>query len=131
MTYAERPINDRAMDFYKYTGPINSPEKYTEFCIHMGRQSGKTTTLIDSLPCLAPAAVLCWNDKAARELESRFKRQFPDFDGKVIFCSWRSVDTRLRGHSVDIYYDNGVQDMILLQATKDINEQYGKRRFAK
>jgi hypothetical protein len=64
-------------------------------------------------------------------LESRFKKQFPDFKGKVIFCSHRAVDTRLRGHIVDIYYDNGVQDMILIEATKKINEEYGKRRYGK
>lgn len=131
MSFAELPVNDRAMSFYKNCGSIDSPEKYTEFCIHLGRQSGKTTTLLDSLPCLAPAAVLCWNDRAARELESRFKRQFPDFDGKVIFCSHRAVNTRLRGHAVDIYYDNGVQDMILIEATKKINEEYGKRRYGR
>lgn len=126
--FADLSLKERSEHFFQYAGPIDSPEKYTQYCIHLGRQSGKTTTLVDNLPKLAPAAVVCHNTRSANELEREFKIKFPNFTGKVVFCSYESMYRCLTGLEVDIYFDNAVQDMILDKAIRKVNNELGKRR---
>ena len=45
-----KALEERIQIFEEWHGPICSPVMYAEFCMHMGRQSGKTTKLIEILP---------------------------------------------------------------------------------
>jgi hypothetical protein len=128
-----KALEERIQIFEEWHGPICSPVMHAEFCMHMGRQSGKTTKLIEILPANEKAVLVTWNSKNWQMLQDRIKKDRPDIDIKNIkFVAYdkHNWEDGLKGYvDRDIYFDNEVLDMIAFNFVRKINAQYGKRVY--
>lgn len=129
MTHAY--LNEKVWNFENYNGPINDGYSHAEFCIHMGRQMGKTTKLVYALPENEKVTVVVY--KSSRLLKEVIGNLRPGFNLKNInFVVYDTPEWEngFKGHTnQDIYFDNEVLDMIALNFTRKINAQYGKKRY--
>lgn len=112
-------------------GPVNSPEKYVDFCIYQGRQTGKTHKLLMSLPN-KPLFLVVHRQHWGKEMLRIIKHHRPDYDVKNINLisydpSGKYIE-KLRGKGIPIYYDNCVLDMIQMDYVRLMNNLFGERQ---
>lgn len=109
-------------------GPIDSPEKYVDFCIYQGRQMGKTYKLLMSLPN-KPLHLVVHKQAWGKEMLKVLKHLRPDYDTKNINLVSYDMNGKYMekfvGKQIPIYYDNCVLDMIQLDYVRLINRFFG------
>lgn len=115
-----------------YSGPVDSPNKYVDYCIYQGRQLGKTHKLIMSIPN-RPIVIVVWRHDWGREMVRMLKQHRPDYDiSNITFIRYDDIRADnipkiLRGkNKVPIYVDNAVLDMVQAEFVRDLNRKYGE-----
>ena len=121
-------MNDKP-PYELYSGPIDSPEKYVDFCIYQGRQAGKTYKLLMSIPN-KPIVIVVYRHIFGQYMLNILNEIRPDYDKKNIkFVSYdyqgKYLD-KLAGLHLPVYYDNAVLDMLQLDYVRHINRLYGE-----
>jgi len=112
-----------------YNGPVDSPLRYVNYCIHQGRQTGKTYKLLMSIPD-KPIVLVVHSQRYADDLKDQLKKLRPEYNIKNIkFVSYAVGETYIdfiRGLRLPIYYDNAVLDVIQLDYVRRMNSLYGE-----
>ena len=116
-------------DYELYSGPVDSPLKYVDYCVHQGRQTGKTHKLLMSIPD-KPIVLVVHSQRYANDLKDKLKKLRPEYNIKNIkFVSYGVGETYIeffRGLRLPIYYDNAVLDQIQFDYVKRMNSLYGE-----
>jgi len=111
------------MDRKKYedmAGPIETPYEFANYCVHLGRQLGKTTTLAEILPN-EPCVVLVHRLDMSESIKRTIRELRPDYDlTNIKFVNYNMPD-QLRGLSRPIYVDNAVLDIIQTEYVRNLN----------
>lgn len=114
-----------------YNGPIDSPEKYTDFCIYQGRQTGKTHKLLMNLPD-KPIILVVHKHAYGKDLLRTLKKLRPDYDTLnvtlVTYDTTGDWTNKIAGMRQPIYFDNCVLDMLQINYVKRINAILGERK---
>lgn len=106
--------------------PMQVAEKYVE----LGKQNGKTTAMIMSLPnekcaILANDNNSCNNiKKMIQELRPEYNIEYVTFLSYIPNSGWRD---QLLFRDMHVYIDNSVLDLNNIYLTKSINDVYGKK----
>ncbi len=111
-----------------FSGPVDSPRKYVDFCVYQGRRQGKTHKLIMSIPN-EPIVIVVWRLDYGKEIAKKIQELRPDYDIKnITFVAYHEVDGPvMKGLNRPIYVDNAVLDMIQFEFVDKMNRLYGKR----
>lgn len=123
--YTEAPSK---YDEYLYDyGPINNPNKLTDFYIHTGRQQGKTFAMIKSLPD-SPCIIVLHSKSYEKTIIELIQNVRPGYNMKNIeFVSYSgnylAALNSLKGYG-PIFFDNAVLDMIISDQVNHINNVY-------
>lgn len=110
--------------FELYYGPVDSPQQYVNFCVHQGRQTGKTHMMLMSIPD-EPIVIIVHNQTWAKHMTSKLRELRPDYNVKNI--TFVSYDERgdyydkLRGTTCPVYVDNAVLDVIQYNYVRSLN----------
>lgn len=120
-------INFRESSFDEFHGPISSPLDMVSYCVHMGRQTGKTYKMIMSIPN-EPIVIIVHKQSYGKEIIRRLKELRPDYDVKNIKFVTHGVSKQLAGNILPIWVDNCVLDMIQSEYVKQMNKYYGPRK---
>lgn len=114
--------------YEEYSGPVDSPRKYVDFCVHQGRRQGKTHKLIMSIPN-KPIVIVVWQLAYGKELAKKIQELRPDYDIKNIkFVRYDEANgPEMRGLNRPIYVDNAVLDMVQYEFVDKMNKLYGER----
>jgi len=118
-------------DYELYSGPVDSPLRYVNYCIHQGRATGKTHKLLMSIPD-KPIVLVVHSERYADDLKEKLKKLRPEYNIKnITFVSYGVGETYIefiRGLRLPIYYDNAVLDVIQLDYVRRMNSLYGESK---
>lgn len=108
--------------------PINSPESLTDYYTYIGRQKGKTYTLIQTLPSDEKVILVTHDRSAKRYITSLINSYRPDINIKNILFhtynySFNEISPRIDKYQsrYKVYFDNAVFDMMNIYLTSKYN----------
>lgn len=120
---------ERRAKYTRDTGkPINSPESLTDYYTYIGRQKGKTYTLIQTLPSNEKVILVIHNRSVKRYIISLINSYRPDINIKNILFhtynySFDEISPRIDiyQNKYKVYFDNAVFDMMNIHLTAKYN----------